>query len=205
MKMSVLARAVGGCVALRSAQGFVASSAVGRTTGVRSIHQASRLAMAIKEGDKFPMDSTFQIKGDAGPADVPASEIFAGKKVVICGVPGAFTPTCDDNHLPSFIANADKFKEKGVDTVACMSVNDAFVMSRWIKSLDAEDKVTMLADGGAVFAEESGLCVKTGKFGGTRLQRLAMIVNDGTIEKLFLEDGTGYTDVSSGDTVLAAL
>ncbi|CAM9702622.1 unnamed protein product [Ascophyllum nodosum] len=161
--------------------------------------------MGLKEGDKFPMDSTFQILGEGGPSDVPASEIFSGKKVVICGVPGAFTPTCSDNHLPSFIALHDKFKEKGVDTVACMSVNDAFVMSRWIKSLDAADKVTMLGDGGGVFAEESGLNVKTGKFGGIRLQRLAMIVNDGTIEKLFLEEGTGYTDKSSGDSVLAAL
>eukprot|EP00904_Undaria_pinnatifida_P004588 jgi/Undpi1/1412/HiC_scaffold_11.g04803.m1 len=160
--------------------------------------------MVIKEGDKLPAGTSFQILGDGGPADVPAADIFAGKKVVVCGVPGAFTPTCSDTHLPSFIALVDQFKAKGVDTVACMSVNDAFVMSRWIKSLDAADKVTMLADGGGVFADESGLCVKTGKFGGTRLQRLAMIVNDGTVEKLFLEDGTGYTDISSGDSVLAA-
>ncbi|CAM9709510.1 unnamed protein product [Sphacelaria rigidula] len=160
--------------------------------------------MVLKEGDKFP-ESSFQILKDGGPKDVSSAELFSGKKVVICGVPGAFTPTCSDNHLPSFIALADKFKEKGVDTVACMSVNDAFVMSRWIKSLDADDKVTMLADGGAAFAEASGLAVKTGNFGGSRLNRLAMIVNDGTVEKLFLEEGTGYSDKSSGDNVLSAL
>ncbi|CAM9448738.1 unnamed protein product [Choristocarpus tenellus] len=168
--------------------------------------------MTLKEGDKLPMDTTFQTLVDGKPTDMGASELFAGKKVVICGVPGAFTPTCNDGHLPSFINNVDAFKAgyghfsgKGVDTVACVAVNDAFVMGSWIKSLDAADKVTMLSDGGGAFARATGLAVDTGNFGGVRLNRMSMVVDDGVVTKLNLEEKTNFSDISSGETVLGQL
>ncbi|CAM9915828.1 unnamed protein product [Choristocarpus tenellus] len=161
--------------------------------------------MPLKEGDKFPMDITFQTLVDGKPTDMTASEIFGGKKVAICGVPGAFTPTCNDDHLPSFITAFDALKAKGVDTVACMAVNDAFVMGRWIKALEAADKIIMLSDGGGAFATATDLAVDTGNFGGIRLNRLSMLVDDGVVTKLNLEDKTGFSNTSTGQTLLSQL
>uniref|UniRef100_A0A7S2UXP0 Thioredoxin domain-containing protein n=1 Tax=Fibrocapsa japonica TaxID=94617 RepID=A0A7S2UXP0_9STRA len=165
---------------------------------------ASSLAM-VAEGDKIPLDGVFQLLADGKPSELPASELFAGKKVAICGLPGAFTPTCSNTHLPGFIEVAEDIKAKGVDTVCCISVNDPFVMGAWGKQLGADDKVTMLADGGAAFAKATGLDFDTGSFGGTRLKRLSMLVDDGVISKLNVEDGSAFTDISSAETLLGQI
>ena len=129
--------------------------------------------------------------------------IFAGKKVVLFAVPGAFTPTCSAAHLPGFVVNFDQFKEKGVDTVACMSVNDAFVMDAWGKASNAEE-IIMLADGNGFFTKQIGLDMNTGNFGGLRSLRYSMLVEDGEVKKLNVED-PGRFDVSDAQTMLDSL
>lgn len=130
-------------------------------------------------------------------------EFFSGKKVVLFAVPGAFTPTCSEAHLPGFVVNADKLKAKGVDTIACVAVNDAFVMEAWGKAQNA-DELVMLADGDGSFTQALGLEMATGAFGGLRSQRYAMIVDDGVVTGLFVEKPKEF-EVSTAEYVLSQL
>ena len=159
--------------------------------------------MTIETGQNLP-DATFMTMGEDGPEPVSSSDLFAGKRVVLFAVPGAYTPTCSAKHLPGFTGKADALKAKGIDTIACTSVNDVFVMDAWGKQQDA-DGVMMLADGNGAFAKDIGLEMDASGFGmGTRSQRYAMVVNDGKLEQLFVE-GPGEFKVSSAEHVLANL
>jgi glutaredoxin/glutathione-dependent peroxiredoxin len=160
--------------------------------------------MAIQVGDKLP--SVTLIKATAnGPDAIQSDEYFAGRKVALFSVPGAFTPTCSARHLPGFVEKMDEFKAKGVDEVACTAVNDAFVMGAWAKSADAVDKVTMLADGNGAFVKAIGLDMDSSKFGmGTRGQRFSMIVDDGVVKELNVE-APGEFKVSSAEHMLGQL
>ena len=160
--------------------------------------------MTIKVGDRVPSGSFKQFTGE-GMQELSTDELFGGKKVVLFAVPGAFTPTCSVKHLPSFVQHAADIKGKGVDTIACMAVNDPFVMDAWGKDQSAGDAVVMLADGNAEFAKALGLEFDASGFGmGTRAQRFAMIVDDGTVTTLNVEE-PGAFEVSSAEAVLAAL
>lgn len=160
--------------------------------------------MTIAKGDRIP-SATFTRMTDNGPEQVSSEEFFAGRTVALFSVPGAFTPTCSAKHLPGFVEKAEALKEKGVDEIACTAVNDAFVMGAWGKSAGADDKVTMLADGNGDFAEAVGLTMDGSKFGmGTRGQRFSMIVKDGTIAELNVEE-PGSFSVSSADHLLSQL
>ena len=159
--------------------------------------------MTIKVGDKIPA-CTLKTMGEQGPTDISTDEIFAGKKVLLFAVPGAFTPGCSMTHLPGYVVNADKIKAKGVDTIACMAVNDAFVMDAWGKAQNAEE-LLMLGDGNGDFTAALGLELDGRGFGlGTRSQRFAMLVEDGTVTQLNVEPGPGV-DVSSAETMMALL
>ena len=159
--------------------------------------------MTIQTGDKVPA-CTMKIMSEQGPADITTEEIFAGKKVVLFAVPGAFTPGCSLTHLPGYVVNADKIKVGGVDSIVCMAVNDAFVMDAWGKSQNAEE-LLMLADGNGEFTAALGLELDGSGFGlGTRSQRFAMVVEDGTVTHLNVEAGAGV-DVSSAETIMALL
>ena len=160
--------------------------------------------MTIKVGDKMP-EGKFTVMGANGPEALTTDQLFAGKKVVLFSVPGAFTPTCSAKHLPGFVDNAASLKAKGVDTVACMAVNDAFVMSAWGKGAGADDKVLMLADGNGEYAKALGLEMDATKFGmGRRSQRFSMIVEDGVVRQLNVEP-PGQFGISSADTALEQL
>ncbi|GHF30102.1 peroxiredoxin [Kordiimonas sediminis] len=157
--------------------------------------------MAISKGDKVP-SSTLTVMTADGPAPVSTDEYFKGRKIVLFAVPGAFTPTCSARHLPGYIDSVDGFKAKGVDEIACVSVNDVFVMNAWGKSSSADDKVTMLADGNGDFARALGLELDGMGFGmGKRSQRFAMVVEDGTVTELCVED-PGAFHVSSAEHML---
>jgi peroxiredoxin len=159
--------------------------------------------MTINAGDKIPT-CTLKTMGEQGPADITTDDIFAGKKVLMFAVPGAFTPGCSVTHLPGYVVNADKIKAQGVDTIACMSVNDAFVMGAWGQAQNAEE-LLMLADGNGDFTSALGLELDGRGFGlGTRSQRFAMIVDDGTVTHLNIEPGASV-DVSSAETMMALL
>jgi peroxiredoxin len=159
--------------------------------------------MTISVGDKIPT-GTLQIMGEAGPAAVSTDDLFAGKKVVLFAVPGAFTPGCSMTHLPGYVVNADKILAAGVDTIACLSVNDAFVMDAWGKAQNAEH-IMMLADGNGDFTQTLGLELDGRGFGmGVRSQRYAMIVDDGTVTLLNVEPGAGV-DVSAAEVIMEAL
>jgi peroxiredoxin len=160
--------------------------------------------MTIKVGDRLP-DATLIKVTENGPDAVQTQDYFAGRKVALFCVPGAFTPTCSARHLPSFLANIDELKAKGIDEVACTAVNDAFVMSAWAKQAGAEGKVTMLADGNGGFAKALGLDADFGKFGmGTRSQRYSMVVDDGVVKQLNVEQ-PGAFEVSSAEYMLERL
>ncbi len=160
--------------------------------------------MAVQVGDKVP-STTLQHMTDDGPADISSDEVFAGKKVVLFALPGAFTPTCSAKHLPGFVQQAAAIKAKGVDTIACLSVNDAFVMGAWGKDQGVGDAVLMLADGSADFTKAMGLELDLDSRGfGLRSQRYAMIVDDGVVTALNVEDG-GAFQVSSAEAILDAL
>jgi peroxiredoxin len=160
--------------------------------------------MTIKVGDKVPSATVMQMK-DGGPKPVKTADFFAGKKVVLFALPGAFTPTCSAKHLPGFVQNADALKKKGVDTVACLSVNDAFVMGAWGEQQKAGDKVVMLADGNGDFTRAVGLELDGSRFGmGKRSQRYAMIVENGVVKALNVEEGGAFS-VSSAEHVLSQL
>ncbi len=140
--------------------------------------------MTIKVGDKIPSATLYRL-GENGPEAVTTDELCSGKKVVLFGLPGAFTPTCSAKHLPGFVERAAEIKGKGVDTIACMSVNDVFVMDAWGKDQGADDKVDMLADGSAAFTKALGLELDLVAAGlGVRGQRFAMVVDDGTVTHL---------------------
>ena len=157
--------------------------------------------MTIAVGDKVP-NVNFVKPTAEGPQPLSSDALFAGKRVALFSVPGAFTPTCSAKHLPGFVEKAAALKAKGIDEIACTAVNDAFVMGAWGKSAGSDDSVTMLADGNGDFAKAVGLEMDGSKFGmGTRGQRFAMIVNDGTVEQLFVE-APGEFRVSSADYML---
>ena len=159
--------------------------------------------MTIKVGDKVP-SCTLKTMGSQGPEDISTDAIFAGKKVVLFAVPGAFTPGCSMTHLPGYVVNADKIKAKGVDTIVCMAVNDAFVMGAWGEAQNASE-LLMLADGNAELTGALGLELDGSGFGlGTRSQRFAFVAEDGVITHLNVETGAGV-DVSSADTIMGVL
>lgn len=160
--------------------------------------------MTIKIGDRVPQGS-FATMGTQGPGSLSTSELFDGKKVVLFAVPGAFTPTCSLKHLPGFGEQAAAIKAKGVDTVACMSVNDVFVMSAWGKATVPDGSVLMLADGNGEYTAALGLELDASGYGmGTRSQRFSMIVDDGVVTALNIEPA-GQFGVSSADTILEQL
>ncbi len=160
--------------------------------------------MTIALGDKIP-SVTIQHKTADGIDQISTDEYFAGRKVVLFAVPGAFTPTCSQKHLPGFVANAEAIKAKGVDEIACVSVNDAFVMDAWGNDQNAEGKVTMLADGSAKLAQALGLGLDLVEKGlGPRSQRYAMIVDNGSVTLLNVEE-SGQFEATSAETILAAL
>ncbi|MDQ3945861.1 MAG: peroxiredoxin [Actinomycetota bacterium] len=160
--------------------------------------------MAISVGDKIP-DVKLTMLTDEGLKPVQSSEVLGSGKVVLIGVPGAFTPTCSDFHLPGFVLRSEELKAKGVDTVACVAMNDAFVMGAWGKAEGADDKVVMLADGNGEFTAQMGLEFDLSSLGlGTRTRRYAAIIEDGVVTDLAVEEGRGV-DVSSVDKVLAKL
>ena len=159
--------------------------------------------MTIQVGDKIPA-ATVKFMGSEGPQDLSTEEIFSGKKVLMFAVPGAFTPGCSLTHLPGYVVNADKIKAAGVDTIACLAVNDAFVMGAWGKSQNAEE-LLMLADGMGEFTAALGLELDASAFGlGTRSQRFALIAEDGVVTHLNVEPGPGV-DVSSAETMMELL
>lgn len=159
--------------------------------------------MAIKTGDRIP-EATLVTMVDGNPTPLSAPDLFAGKTVVLFAVPGAFTPTCSARHLPGFVEHLDAFREAGVDTVACMAVNDVYVMNAWSKSAGA-DGILMLADGNGDFSRTLGLDLDARDwFMGHRSQRFALVAEDGIVTALFVEQA-GEFKVSSAENVLAAL
>jgi glutaredoxin/glutathione-dependent peroxiredoxin len=160
--------------------------------------------MTIKVGDKLP-DATFKMMKDGKPTDVTTADLTAGKTVALFAVPGAFTPTCSARHLPGYKDMASDIRAKGVDTIACVSVNDVFVMSAWGKDQQVGDDVLMLADGNGAFAKAVGLEMDGTGFGmGTRSKRYSMIVEDGVVKQLNVEAG-GEFKVSAADYLLGQL
>jgi peroxiredoxin len=167
--------------------------------------------MTIKVGDKLPagtLQEFYEVEKDGcsiGPNPVKVEDLTRGKKVVIFGLPGAFTPTCSAKHVPSYLANYDKLKAKGVDTIGCVSVNDAFVMGAWAKDQKAGDKVRMLADGSADYTKALGLELDlTARGMGVRCQRFSMLVDNGVVKVLNVE-APGKFEVSDGETMLKQL
>ncbi len=160
--------------------------------------------MAIEVGDRVPEVTFKQLTSD-GIQDVPSGELLAGKKVVLFAVPGAFTPTCSDIHMPGFVEKYADLEAKGVDTVACVSVNDPFVMAAWAKSRGIPEKLLVLSDGNGEFARAMGLELDASRFGmGTRSRRFAAIIDDGVVTMLGVEPA-GEVGVSSAEAVLEAL
>ncbi|MBS24283.1 MAG: peroxiredoxin [Gammaproteobacteria bacterium] len=159
--------------------------------------------MTVQVGDKVP-SATFKVMTADGPQDMSTDEVFSGKKVVLFAVPGAFTPGCSMTHLPGFVVNADAIIAKGADTIACLAVNDAFVMGAWGQAQNAEE-ILMLADGNGEFTAALGLELDASGFGmGNRAQRFGMIVDDGTVSYLGIE-APGEIKVSSAETMLEQL
>jgi peroxiredoxin len=160
--------------------------------------------MTVKVGDKVPSAKLKQMSAE-GPKDVSTEELFGGKKVAVFALPGAFTPTCSAKHLPGFIEKAEELKKKGVQAIACVSVNDAFVMDAWGKQQGAADKVMMLADGNGEFTRAMGLVMDGTPNGmGQRSQRYSMVVDNGVIKQLNVEQPRAY-EVSSADYMLKHL
>ena len=160
--------------------------------------------MTIQVGDRLP-SATLTIMTAEGPKPLTTTELCEGKKVVLFAVPGAFTPTCSVQHLPGYVDNAQSLKDKGVDTVACVSVNDPFVMGAWGKDREVGEDLVMLSDGNGDFTAAIGLEMDGSGFGlGTRSQRYAMIIDDGVVSTLNVESGPGL-DVSSAETILSEL
>ena len=161
--------------------------------------------MQISVGDQLPQ-STFRVMTADGPAPKTTEEFFSGRKVALFAVPGAFTPTCHRNHLPSFLAKFDEIKAKGVEAIACTSTNDVFVMSAWADSTGAKGKIEFLSDGNGDFAKATGLSMDGSGFGlGLRSKRYAMIVDDGKVVWMAVEDAPSKSDASSADSLLSHL
>jgi len=160
--------------------------------------------MTISVGDKIP-ETTLYVMGEEGPEAKTTTEMLAGKKVALFGLPGAFTPTCSAKHVPGFVENAEALAGKGIEKIICVSVNDVFVMDAWGKDQGAGDTVVMASDGSADLAKAMGLEFDlSGRGFGVRCKRFAMVVNDGTVESLDLEDDGGY-EVTSAQHMLANL
>jgi peroxiredoxin len=160
--------------------------------------------MTISVGDKIPA-GTLKIAGPDGMNDASTDELLGGKKVVLFAVPGAFTPTCSAQHLPGFVSKAGEIKAKGVDSIICLAVNDAFVMDAWGKAHNAGDAVMMAADGNAEFTRALGLEFDASGFGmGVRAQRFALIVDDGVVKGVFVEAPMKF-EVSSAEAILEQL
>jgi peroxiredoxin len=158
--------------------------------------------MPIKVGDRLP-EGKFRVMGPEGPAWKTTDEMFKGKRVVLFAVPGAFTPTCSNSHLPGFLKNADALKAKGVDAIAVTGVNDVFVMEAWKKSTGATGKIEFLADGNGDFAKALEMTMDGSGGGlGTRSKRYAMLVEDGVVKKLNIEEAPGKAENSSADNLL---
>lgn len=161
--------------------------------------------MTVKAGDKIPQ-ATLMHMSDAGPAPISTDELFSGKTVAMFALPGAFTPTCSNQHLPGFIEKSEELRAAGVDTIVCLSVNDAFVMDAWGKQQNATGKVMMVGDGNGELTEKLGLTMDGTGFGmGTRSLRYSMIVRDGVIETLNLEGNPGQAVDSGAENLLSQL
>jgi peroxiredoxin len=161
--------------------------------------------MPIKVGETIP-NSRFRVTTPEGPAWKTTDDIFKGKKVVLFGVPGAFTGTCHKSHLPGFVKNADAIKAKGVDTIAVTGVNDHFVMDAWREASNTAGKIEFLADGNGDFAKAIDLTFDgSGNGMGTRSRRYAMLVEDGTVKQINIEEAPGKVDLSSAENILKAL
>ncbi|MEI5637878.1 MULTISPECIES: peroxiredoxin [unclassified Pseudoalteromonas] len=156
----------------------------------------------IQVGQSLPAAELSELTAD-GMQTHQVNELFADKKVVLFAVPGAFTPTCSASHLPGFVVNGDKIKAKGVDTIACVAVNDGFVMKAWGEAHNADD-IMMLGDGDASFTKALGLDMDTGSFGGVRSQRYAMVIENGVVTQLHVEEPKQF-EVSKAEAILAAL
>jgi peroxiredoxin len=161
--------------------------------------------MAIKIGDKLP-DATLWHMTSEGPKPITVAEIFDGKKVVLFALPGAFTPTCSNQHLPGFVKKADEIRKKGIDTIACLSVNDAFAMAAWGKAQEVGDKILMLGDGSCELTKKLGLVLDmTARGMGERSQRYAMVVDNRAVKYLGIETNAGVAVESGADKVLSVL
>ena len=161
--------------------------------------------MAIKVGDHLP-EAKFRVLTAEGPAWKTSDEVFKGKKVVLFAVPGAFTPTCHKNHLPGFLKNGDAIKAKGIDTIAVTAVNDPFVMDAWKKASGAEGKIEFLADGNGDFAKALDMTLDgSGNGLGLRSKRYSMVVDNGVVKTLNIEEAPGKADLSGADTLLKQL
>jgi glutaredoxin/glutathione-dependent peroxiredoxin len=159
--------------------------------------------MTIKVGDRLP-ETTFMTMSAEGPKPMKTGEVFGGKKVALFAVPGAYTPTCHGTHMPGFVQKHDELRSKGFDAVACTSVNDIFVLTNWAKDSKADGKITMLADGSAEFAKKIGLDIDLGARGlGVRSKRYSMIVDDGVVKALNIEDAPPNVDKSSATALCA--
>lgn len=161
--------------------------------------------MTIEVGSRLP-DATFTVMGADGPTPMTTSEVFSGKKVALFAVPGAYTPTCHKAHMPGFVERVGELKAKGIATVACTAVNDVFVLSNWAKDTGADGKVLMLADGSADFARKLGLEIDlSGRGLGVRSKRYAMLVDDGVVKVLNVEDAPPQHDKSSAATLCSMI
>ncbi|MGI9483670.1 MAG: peroxiredoxin [Hyphomicrobiales bacterium] len=161
--------------------------------------------MMISAGERIP-DITLRCMTDEGPQQMTSREIFAGRKVVLFAVPGAFTPTCHNRHVPGYLDNLDAFKKKGIETIACVSVNDVFVMEAWARHLGAKDKILFLSDGNGDFAKAVGLDADSSAFGmGLRSRRYAMILDDCVVQALHVESAGGQAVESGAEAMLAEL
>lgn len=161
--------------------------------------------MTIKVGEKLP-DATFTVMGPDGPKPVTSADVFAGKKVALFAVPGAYTPTCHQKHLPGFLQHMDDLAKQGVDTIACTAVNDIFVLDYWARDTGADGKVMMLADGSAKFAKAIGLDIDLTDHGlGVRSKRYAMLVDDGVVKILNVDEAPPSHDKSSAETLCSMI
>ena len=161
--------------------------------------------MTISVGDRIP-DVTLRTMTPEGPKPVQSGEVLGKGKVVLFAVPGAFTPTCSDHHLPGFVLRADELREKGVDTIACIAVNDPFVMGAWGNAQETGEKILMLSDGNGAFAAATGMELDLTGIGlGNRSLRYAAILEDGVVQEIFIEPNPGKVDVASAEKVLKAL
>ena len=161
--------------------------------------------MTIRIGDRLP-DASFTIMGESGPEQKSTAEVFGARKVLLFAVPGAFTPTCHLNHMPGYVDLVDEFRARGIDELACVAVNDVFVLDRWAAESRAKGSIRMLADGNADFVRAIGLDLDASGFGfGIRAQRFAMLVEDGTVKVLEVEPNPGAVGDSGAEAMLARI